>query len=281
MSLMRVLLWPFRKRTTAVSPTAATTAVPDLTIEQYEALTPIVVVRDGATEVTYCTPNRATKWRADTLFAKEPDTIEWIRSFAPNEMMVDIGANVGMYTIWAAKTRGTRVYAFEPESQNFALLYKNIMLNGLAGVVTGFCAALTDKEEVSLLHLSTFEVGGSCHSFGERVNFRLQPHEFAYAQGCFSTTLDNLVARGVVPVPNHIKIDVDGLEHRVLAGCQSTLKDARVKSVLVEINTNVTEHRRTLDEMAALGFTCSAKQVADAIRREGPFKGIGNHVFRR
>jgi len=252
-----------------------------LTLEQYEALTPIVVVRDGATEVTYCTPTRATKWRVDTLFTKEPDTIEWIRGFSRDDILVDIGANVGMYTIWAAQTAGVQVFSFEPESQNFGLLYKNIMLNGLSGRVTGFCAALADREEVSVLHLSDFGLGGSCHSFGEKVDYHLRPHDFAYAQGCISTTLDALVGRGTLPVPNHIKIDVDGLEHKVLAGCRETLKDRRVKSVLVELNTNLAEHRETLHNMANLGFRYSPEQVAAAIRQEGPFKGVGNHVFRR
>ena len=41
-------------------------------------------------------------------------------------------------------------------------------------------------------------------------------------QGFVSSTLDMLVEGGIVPVPNHIKIDIDGLEHRVLVGCQRT-----------------------------------------------------------
>jgi FkbM family methyltransferase len=45
--------------------------------------------------------------------------------------MIYVGANVGMYTIWAAATRNARVYAFEPEAQNYATLNRNIALNNL------------------------------------------------------------------------------------------------------------------------------------------------------
>lgn len=283
MTMLRTLLWPLRKYCAAnTAPIESDSgATLKLTLEQYESLLPTTTIQDGMQEAIYCTPNSATKWRVDTLFTKEPDTIEWIRGFGPSDVLVDIGANVGMYTIWAAKTRGTQVFAFEPESQNYALLYKNIVLNDLGGLVTGYCAALTDEETFSLLHLSKFHLGGSCHTFGAAQDHHLRKRASPYTQGCFSTTLDSLVGRGVMPVPTHIKVDVDGLEHKVLAGCRHTLSDPGVKSVLVEINTGLPEHRQIIDDMAALGFSYSKQQVAAAIRQEGAFKGVGNHVFRR
>lgn len=278
--LLRLFLWPFRKRPRTGPPDAAPSAA-GMTLEQYEAFVPAVTITEGATGVTYCTPNMATRWRVDTLYTKEPDTIEWLRSFAAGDILVDIGANVGMYSIFAAKTRGAKVYAFEPESQNYALLYKNIVLNAVSDRVTAYCAALSDEEMFSLLYLSNFHLGDSCHTFGAALDSNLRDRESRYTQGCFSTTLDKLTARGVLPVPTHIKIDVDGIEHKVLAGCRGTLTDSRVKSVLVEINTRLPEHARILDEMAALGFSYCAGQVAASMRQDGPFKGVANHVFRR
>ena len=46
-------------------------------------------------------PNLQTKWRVDTLLSKEPVTIEWLNKIRSNEILLDIGANVGMYSIWA------------------------------------------------------------------------------------------------------------------------------------------------------------------------------------
>ena len=128
-----------------------------------------------------------TKWRVDSLFTKEPDTIEWIRGFQAGEVFVDIGANVGMYTIWAAKTRGVRTFAFEPESQNYALLCRNIVMNELSERVVAYCLALSDSAGYSLLHLSQFQLGGSCHSFGEKIDHNLEHRDTKLSQGCVST----------------------------------------------------------------------------------------------
>lgn len=252
-----------------------------LTLEEYQSLDPHMSVHEGDIEVVFCTPNLAAQFRVDTLRSKEPDTIEWIRGFAPGEVLVDIGANVGMYTIWAAKTRGVRVFAFEPESQNYALLYRNIIRNGLSEQVTGYCLALSDESACSRLYLSDFYAGGSCHTFGEQLDHRLEQRHSRYSQGSVSCTLDKLVADGVVPLPDHIKIDVDGLEHKVLHGCAATLKNPKLKSVLVEINTNLELHRNIIQEMRTLGFGFSEAQVSSALRSEGAFAGVGNHIFRR
>lgn len=83
-----------------------------LTLEAYEKLNPrCEIVRDGI-RVLFATPTVFTKWRVDSLFEKEPVTIQWIAAFAPSDVFVDVGANVGMYTVWAAKTRGVKVFAF-------------------------------------------------------------------------------------------------------------------------------------------------------------------------
>jgi len=279
MNIFRLLLWPFRRHTGG-SP-AANATLPPITLEQYETLEPNIVLHENGSEVVFSTPNLHTKFRVDSLHSKEPDTIAWIAGFQPDEVFVDIGANVGMYTIWAAKTRGMRVYAFEPESQNYALLYKNIVLNRLSEQVVAYCLALSDEQAFSRLYLSRFLTGGSGHTFGEKLDYRLQHRDSAYSQGCMSATLDSLVETGVVPMPNHIKIDVDGIEHRVINGCRSLLSDRRLKSVLIEINTNLELHRRIIVDMVALGFRYSEAQVAAAMRTEGAFAGVGNHIFYR
>lgn len=281
MNVFRVLLWPWHNFRRPRSGTSRPPAAPEISLEQYELLLPHHTVRNGAIDVMYATPNLLTKARVDSLFKKEPDTIEWISGFQSDEVFVDIGANVGMYTIWAAKTRGVRTFAFEPESQNYALLCRNIVMNGLGDRVVAYCLALSDSAGYSMLHLSDFHLGGSCHSFGEKIDHRLEHRESKVSQGCVAATLDTLVAQGVLPVPVHIKIDVDGLEHKVLAGCRDVLANPAVKSILVEINTNLEQHRKVIADLQALGFGFSEQQATLARRTEGAFKGTGNYVFRR
>lgn len=249
-------------------------------LAEYEALQPNVRLTYGEATLVFATPNQRAVWRVDTALTKEPDTVEWIGEFAGDDVLVDVGANVGLYSIMAA-SRGVRVYAFEPESQNYALLNRNIYLNGMGERVSAYCAALSDRAEFGTLFLSGFDAGGSCHSFGESVDFRAQPMQAAFTQGCYSSTLDALVAAGAMPVPNHLKIDVDGIEHKVLAGAARTLADRRLRSVLVEVNTAIEDHWGLIDRLLEQGFDYSRERALAAQRKKGRFEGVGNYVFRR
>jgi FkbM family methyltransferase len=252
-----------------------------LTLEEYEKLNPRCELTHEGKRVLFSTPTVFTKWRVDSLFQKEPITIQWIAEFAPGDVLVDIGANVGMYSIWAAKTRGTRVFAFEPEAQNYALLNRNIALNGLGGQVRAYCLALSDQAGYSELHLSSQQIGGSCHSLGECVDFKHEPMNPVYSQGCIAARLDDLVAQGVVPMPVHVKIDVDGFEPKVIAGARRVLADRKLRSLLIETNQNLPDHMQMVAELESMGFRFDPAQVAAAERKDGPFKGVAEYVFKR
>lgn len=252
-----------------------------ITLEQYEQLNPSVSVKAGDRTIVYNTPNRGAAWRVQTLFEKEPDTIQWLNGFAPGSLLYDVGANVGMYTIYAAALRDVRVLAFEPESQNFALLNKNIFSNRLDKLVQAYPVALSDGMSFDKLHLSRFEIAGSCHNFGETIDFDGREFRPGFSQGCLAVTLDSLVEQHGMPVPDHIKIDVDGIEHKVIAGARGTLRRPEVKSVLIEINTRREDHMETVRLMESLGFGWSQDQVDKAQRKEGAFKGVGNYIFVR
>jgi FkbM family methyltransferase len=252
-----------------------------LSLEEYERLNPTCEVAHASGAVRYLTPSSHLKWRVDSLFEKEPSTIEWIAGFRADEILVDVGANVGMYTVWAAKTRGVRVYAFEPEAQNYALLNRNLVLNGLGERVTAYCLALSNAEGFSELHLSDLRAGGSCHSLGERVDFAHRPMRPAYSQGCISARLDDLVSRRVVAEPHYVKIDVDGFEPKVIAGAAAVLRDSRLKSLLVEINQNLPDHMELVAHLNACGYRHDPAQVERAVRKSGPFKGCAEYVFER
>lgn len=239
-----------------------------------------VVKVDGQT-LRFHAPNRMTQWRVESLFTKEPDTVAWLRSMQAGEVLVDVGANVGMYSVFAAMVRGVRVIAFEPESQNYALLNRNIALNQLSGTVTAYPLALSDRSGADALYLSEFSEGGSCHSFGAQVGFDLKPRIAAFAQGAFSVPLDLLVSAGSVPLPDHIKLDVDGFEHKVLAGAVQTLRNPKVRSVLVELNTHLDEHRAAIQQLESLGFSYDPAQAQRALRTSGAFEGVGEIIFRR
>lgn len=250
-------------------------------VKRYDAGMPVIGIPYKGKKLRYALPGTTPLWRVQTLFTKEPSTIEWLESIEIGGTLLDVGANVGMYTVFAAVMREARVFAFEPESQNYALLCRNIVNNSLADRVTAFCCALSDEAKFSTIHLSDFTIGGSCHSFDESVDFKLEQRKSPFIQGCFSARIDQLVADGVMPVPSHIKLDVDGFEHKVIAGAAETLRNPAVQSLIIEINPHLAEHRGILDHLSGLGFSYDPAQVARAARTEGTFTGVGEYVFRR
>jgi FkbM family methyltransferase len=256
-------------------------ALPAVSVETYEHLTPVTTVRLGGGLLRFVTPNRRTAWRVQTLLTKEPTTIEWLDTIEPGETLLDVGANMGLYTIYAAILRQARVDAIEPESQNFALLCSNIVLNNLTRSAAAWPIALSDVLRFDKLHLSDFGAGGSCHSFGESLNFKLEPQNFPLTQGCVAGTIDDLVAGGALRMPNHIKIDVDGIEHKVIGGALRTLENPELRSLIIETNPALAEHRQMIALLKQFGFALDPHQIARATRADGPFKGVAEHVFRR
>ncbi len=252
-----------------------------LTLEEYERLNPRCEIVHAGTAMMFVTPSMMTKARVDTIYSKEPCTLEWIAGFQAGEVLVDVGANVGMYSIWAAATRKVQVFAFEPEAQNFALLNRNILANKLQDCVKAYCLGLSDQQGLSTLYMQDMRVGGSNHTVGEALDFKHEPMPVTFKQGCVVARLDELVATQAVPLPTHIKIDVDGIEPRVVAGAADTLKNPAVRSLLIETNTNLADHRHMVHALTDLGFRYDGDQVHRAMRRDGPFKGVAEHVFKR
>ncbi len=250
-------------------------------IGKYESQEPLTIFKHGEVPLFFYTPNQGTQWRVHTFYTKEPDTIEWLSSFQPGQVLVDVGANVGLYSVFAAKVRGLTVYAFEPESQNYAVLNRNLYYNQLDSKVLAFPIALADQTKVDNLWLSKFITGGSYNSFADTTTASGRPLRQSFRQGSFGTTLDKMIADGVVQVPDYIKIDVDGIELKVLSGMVQTLANPNVKSVLVEVDTNEPNHREIMQLMKEKGFGFSDAQMMESQRKEGPCKGVGNVIFIR
>jgi len=244
-------------------------------LSEYEQIVPNCTV-DG---MTFYTPNKHCAWRIETLYTKEPDTIEWIRGMKAGEVFFDIGANIGQYSIFAAK-HGLEVFSFEPESQNFAILMRSIALNQFGAKIHAYPFCIGDASKIDMLRLSSLMPGGSCHSFGSDENYKGEVKQWVMIQGSVSFSVDQLVNEVGFSCPNHIKIDVDGLEATVLRGMEDVLH--RVDSVLVEMDSAQERHmewKRKLEN--DYGLRTDETQILAARRPEGPFAGIGNIIFRR
>ena len=246
-------------------------------------LTLIKTIKDkeSSLQMKFSITNNLTLWRAHSLYTKEPITIQWIRNFKKNSVFFDVGANVGMYTIFAAVISQSNVYSFEPESNNFQILMENILLNNLKNKITAYPLGLGNKTELTKLYLSSFVQGSSHHNVGETVDHNLKPRKFDYEQGIFSTSLNDLINKWKLPVPNYLKIDVDGLEYKIIEESLSILNNHHLESVLIEINPNRKEDEKIINTFTACGFSYDKQQVEKATRLDGPHKGYAEYLFFR
>lgn len=186
-------------------------------------------------------PNYLIKWRVDTFFTKEPETLKWIDEFKENEIFWDIGANIGLYAIYAAKKK-LKVICFEPSTNNTRILSRNISKNNMHNQIYLFPIALTDVENKFLTMNESNIVEGSAHnSFGQNLDYEGKSFEPKCKYSIFGTSIDRIIKDRILEKPNHIKIDVDGFEHLILSGARNLLSTNELKTVLIEINENYKE----------------------------------------
>ena len=200
-------------------------------------------------KVKFYTPNHLISWRVKTLFNKEPDTIDWINNFkvlsGNNFIFWDIGANIGLYSLYAAK-KGHKVIALEPESLNFACLNLNIKDNNFNDKISAFPIAVNNESKISYLNMSKMKFGASGNTFDRKINDHGSQFESIYSQGSISYTLDDVLEK-IGTVPNYIKIDVDGNELKVIKGMTDMLKNENLKSICIELNPKFNEHTEVFE----------------------------------
>ena len=184
-------------------------------------------------EIIFHTPNKITNYRANTLFSKEEDTIKWIDQYGgKNNIFFDIGANIGVYSLYCAKLYKNRVFAFEPQYKNNVLLEKNIQTNKLENFISVIPNPIYSKNKLDFLYSDEDNLSGSASTtFIEKKNLKNSKQKKSLV---LSFTIDFLVEKFLIPKPNLIKIDVDGNEHEVIKGAIKTINSSNCKSILIE-----------------------------------------------
>ena len=199
------------------------------------------------------------KWRARSC-AKEPFTVRWIQeSIGKDDVLYDIGANVGTFSLIAAMSRGASVVAFEPGYANFARLCENIQLNGCSGDIIPVPLPLSDAPGLLSFNYRSLEPGQSRHVLGDAAFVPGPRSTSTYVQPVCATTLDRAVADFGLQPPNHLKIDVDGSEVRVLKGAGAVLRGAQLRTVLIE--SDAEQWDALAAEFTAAGFALTAKHA--------------------
>ena len=239
----------------------------------------IATTAAGSACLKFYAPSPLLRARAASVMAKEPDTIAWIGTFDRSALFWDVGANVGVFTLYAAASRGCRVLAFEPSAANFFALAKNIEINDLAGRVSAYCLAVAPVTALGVINLDSMAMGAAMSQFGRAgEGSRYASGRVPIVQGVAGITIDDLVARFNAPPPTHLKIDVDGLELPILQGGAAVLRNPVLREVMVELSlSDQAETARATNMLEASGFR---------LRSQGAAQGAGgeqaaNHLFVR
>ena len=230
-------------------------------------------------KLAFYSPNRLNKFRIDTFSSKEPETLNWIEKFSQGSIFWDIGANIGLYSCYAAKLKNCNVYAFEPSIFNLEILTKNVFLNQLSNNVIIISLPLIDKLKESEFKMTMTDWGGSMSTFGEDYKHDGSKLKKEFSYNTVGLSMDECVDILKIRQPNYIKIDVDGIEHLILKGGARTLNKA--KSVLVEVDENFTlQVEKTKEYLTKAGLKLKEKLQSDLIRKS-KFKSIFNQIWEK
>ena len=200
-------------------------------------------------------PSNLAEWRASNLEEKEPETIEWIKNFEldkeGNSIFWDIGANIGLYSLYAAKYHEKiKIISFEPSVLNLNLLARNISVNNFEDKILINQIPITNKKNSFLYMRESFlEEGASLSTFGENFNFEGKEFNPKMKYKLFGTSIDYYIENKILKIPNYIKIDVDGIEHLILETGLKAIETELVKSILVEVNENFLDQKVRIEKI--------------------------------
>jgi FkbM family methyltransferase len=221
-------------------------------------------VTHNGTNLKLSVPNRLCVWRVNTFSTKEPETLGWIDYLPKGSVVWDIGANIGLYSIYAAKKRNIQVWAFEPSVFNLETLARNIYLNNLSMNICILPFALSDKNGSSQMRLTTTEWGGALSTFDQTFGWDGKDIRQIFEYQTYGLKADDVVNMLSIPIPEYIKMDVDGLEHFILKGSTNVLQN--IKEILIEVNDDFTEQAESCKKLLTeAGLVLKDKLHSDMI----------------
>jgi FkbM family methyltransferase len=206
---------------------------------------------------------------------REPETLAWIDAFATPCRFWDIGANIGVFSIYAGLRPGVEVRAFEPAAASYSALCRNIEVNRLGDRVQAYCLAIGDRAELGRLNLSGTNAGSVFNAFESTDDCFGNEISVVFRQGVVGFSIDGFRRLFGLAAPNYLKIDVDSIEDRILEGARETLCNPDLRSVLIELEAADTARNDRLTgalEAAGLGLT---------LRSTTNQGGVVNGIFER
>ncbi len=225
-------------------------------------------------------PNSVCYFRANTFANKEPETLDWIDSMPKDSVLWDVGANVGLYSVYAAMKRNCTVFSFEPSVFNLEFLARNIFENNLVNKIVIVPLALSDKLSISNFNMGTTDWGGALSTFDQSYGYDGKDMSAVFKYNTIGLSMTDAVNKLKIPTPDYIKIDVDGIEHLILSGGGEVL--ANIKGILIEVNDDFETQRDIVSELLTnSGLTLNEKVHSEMVEEDDEFNSIFNQIWSR
>lgn len=170
-----------------------------------------------------------------SLVHEEETTALFRRVVKQGDVVLDLGANIGYYTIIAARSVGSsgKVFSFEPEPTNFKYLSKNIEVNGFLNA-TPFRKAVSDRLGTSQLFVCDYDSGHHTINQYDGIGaYSRGRHSRVHSIPIDVVSVDEFL-RDKTDRVNVIKMDVEGAEALALKGMRETLQKNHDVKVFVE-----------------------------------------------
>ncbi len=157
------------------------------------------------------------------------------KNFQKKDIFLDISSNIGFFSLVAAQARNIYTLSFELDPLNYALQHENIFLNNLQNKIFLIPLGLSNVTAKQNVYYKTITPGDALHSLNKPSPFiSAENKKFIKKTSTISIKLDDFYSIYKLSKPDHIKIDVDGIELLILKGSLSLLKS--VKTLMVEIS---------------------------------------------
>ncbi len=234
------------------------------------ALMADIRLRDRKFDSTFRAESVLEAIRPMTLWTKEEGTMRWLDGeLREGDVFLDIGANVGIYTIAAGHRVGPagKVFAFEPHKVNAISLMRNVALNNFNDRISVFTCALSDQPAIVPFNYNSISSGSSGSQLGHaRTAGKDRDFEPVAREMMLATSVDALIAQAAITPPALVKIDVDGNELPILAGMSMLLRGTnRPRAIQVEMNVGA--QQVVADFLAGCGYRESESHHTTAGRK--------------
>ncbi len=228
-------------------------------------------------DLFFYVPNKLIKYRVKTLKFKEPEIIKWIDNFEKNKTFYDVGANIGLYSCYAAKQNNSNVYSFEPSVFNLENLAKNVHINDLVNKVTIIPNPLYKNKTISKMKMSSIDLGGAISTFAEDYTFDGSKINSIFSYNIPGLSLDELIDDFLLPYPDYLKIDVDGIEHLILKGGKKTLRN--LKSIFIEVSENFLDQKKEVEAILSSNDFIFDSKYSDSSLKSEKFQNCFNQIW--